>query len=252
MSYYKYMDINLLSSISCDKRNNYESEFCTNLNPDKINNFLKPYNKDPFGIKNKENQFFSKNEYALEEENNTIYDYDKEYCASQTIDNNYKGFTYEGDKNKCFLFDSQKFDKKINNELLYNYKIKSFLKTKNTVDFKNIEEQHEYSKYFVENNNLDFMPEKVYKETEVENKDECMSTCIKNSDKCKSIMYLEQPKKCTFYKNKVMNNKKRNNGSNNHHTSNYDTYTVNNKKIESNNYIKNSILDKYLYNSYYY
>ena len=245
------MDINLLSTISCDKRNNYESEFCTNLNPDKINNFLKPYNNDPFGLKNKEHSFFSKNEYALEEENNTIYDYDKEYCASQAIDNNYRGFTYEGDKNKCFLFDSQKFDKKINNELLYNYNIKSFLKIKNTVDFKNIDEQHEYTKYFIENNNLDFMPEKVIKEIDVENKDECMSTCIKNSNKCKSIMYLEQPKKCTFYKNKVMNNKKnKDDGKDiNKYNINYDTYTINNKIIESNNSIKNTILKDYDPNS---
>lgn len=240
------MDINLLSSITCDNRNNYESEFCTNLNPDKINNFLKPYHNDPFGVKNKEHRFFSKNEYALEEENNTIYDYNKDYCASHAIDNNYKGFTYEGDKNKCFLFDSQKNDKKINNELLYNYNIKSFFKTKNTVDFKNIDEQHEYTKYFIENNNLDFMPEKVIKEIDVENIDECMSSCIKNSNKCKSIIYLEQPKKCTFYKNKVMNNNKRNN---NESKSNYDTYTINNKKIESNNSTKNTILKDYDPNS---
>jgi hypothetical protein len=234
------MDINLLSSISCEKRNNYESEFCENLNPDKVKNFLKPYYIDPFGKKDIKNTFFSKNEFSLEEENNTIFEYDKEYCASQVIDNNYKGFTYEGNKNQCLLFDSQKFDKKISNDILYNYNVKTFLKTKNTIDIKNIEDQHKYENYFVENNNLDFMPENIIKKTIVENKETCMKTCIKNSDKCKSIMYLEQPKKCVFYNKKVIKNNK-----DKENISNYDTYTTNNKKIESNSSIINSILKDY-------
>jgi hypothetical protein len=230
------MDINLLSSISCDKRNNYESDFCSNLNPDKINNFLKPYYIDPFGIKNKDNNFFSKNEFSLENEDKTINNYNKEYCASYTIDNNYKGFTYKGDKNKCLLFDSQKFDKKINNDFLNNYNVKTFLKIKNIIDIKNIDDQHKYENYFVENNNLDFMPENIIDESIVENKDDCMKSCITNFNKCKSIMYLEEPKKCSFYNKKVMKN---------NNMLDSDTYTVRNKKLESNNSIINSIIKNY-------
>ena len=34
------MEIENISKITCDNRNNYEKEFCNNLNPDKLINFL--------------------------------------------------------------------------------------------------------------------------------------------------------------------------------------------------------------------
>ena len=126
------MEIENISTITCNNRNNYDKNFCTNLNPDKIVNFLKPYNNDPLGIINN-NSFFNKNSFDLYDETKKIEGLAKEKCAIYSIDNNYKGFTYNGDKNKCISYKSNIFDKN-NKKYNDNYKMKTFLKTKNTID----------------------------------------------------------------------------------------------------------------------
>jgi len=216
------MDIDIISSINCYTRNNYDKKFCNNLNPDKLQKFLKPYEKNPFG----ENSFFDKNKFSLIDNNLKINNISKEDCAINSIENNYAGFTYKGDHNKCLLFSNDEFNKKINN-YYKNYDIKTFIKTKSTIDIKNIKEQHDSSKYFTESNNKDYTSNNLIKEINVENKLKCMDECIKDYKKCKSIMYLEQPKECNFYKNKVMKKK-------NDINKNYDTYTVRSKYLQKN------------------
>ena len=78
------MEIENISKITCDNRNNYEKEFCNNLNPDKLINFLKPYQNNPL---NSNNSFFNKNSFDLYDEINKIDNLTKEECAIYSIDN---------------------------------------------------------------------------------------------------------------------------------------------------------------------
>lgn len=136
------MSIESISSINCNARNDYDKNFCTGLNPDKIDNFLKPYQIDP-------SNYFDKNIFSLHDEKEVISNLSKEECSNHTINNNYGGFNFKGDKNKCLLFNSNNFDK--NNENKFkNYNIKTFIKTKDTIDFENNKDQLDSSKYLTE------------------------------------------------------------------------------------------------------
>lgn len=237
------MDINIISSINCETRNNYDKKMCNNLNPDKIQNFLRPYISNPLG----NNSYFDKNMFVLEEEDNILKNTLKEDCAIHSIDNNYQGFEYKGDKNKCILFKSNNSDKKIDNNL-NKYNLKSFNKTKNTIDIKNLEDQLDPIKYFTQINNYGFIPKDMIKDINVENESECMGECIKNSNNCSSVLYMETPKECTFYKKKNMKHTK-------DKFNNYDTYSIKNKKIEDNNNLINNLLQNDMIdnnNNYYY
>jgi hypothetical protein len=239
-------NINIFSSISCNDRNNYDKNFCEGLNKNKINNFLKPYINNGIG---NDSSYFQKNEYFLENEGRIINNTSKEDCSINCIENNYQGFKYEGDKNKCLLFSSTDNDNKIRNSL-GNYSVKTFLKSKNTIDIDNIEDQLYSKNYFTEYNNYGYMPKDLIKTFVVESKDQCMDYCVKDFGKCKSILYAEQPKKCTFYKNKIIKNKKETN-------ENYDIYTIKKNKVDGTNDIINSLKDDYVKNgvendNYYY
>lgn len=215
-----------ISSINCESRNNYNKEFCTGLNPDKINNFLKPYKDYPL-------KYVNKNIFSLEDEKKKIFDLDKKKCIPYAIDNKYAGLTYNGDKNKCMLFNSHDFNK--TDDSLKNYKIKTFLKTKDTIDIKNIEDQTDSSKYFTEinNENKSSTSNNVIDTINVSNQNECIDSCIRDYNNCKSVIYMEQPKVCTFYNNKKMKNNK--------NINNYDTYTFKNiNKDIINNLLKDS------------
>ena len=229
------MEVNNISSINCNLRNNYDKEFCNNLNPDKINNFLKPYIKYPFG----DDSFFDKNMFYLEDEKNQINNINKDECAKYTIENNYEGFSYKGDKNKCLLFDSHNLNNKID-ESTNKYNIKTFLKTKDVVDIKKLEDQLDSSKFFDESNNYGYIYDNKIKEYNVTNINQCMDKCIKDHTDCKSIMYLEEPNKCTFFNKKIMKNKNLDKNF-----ENYDIYTVKKNKLkkynETINNLKNDI-----------
>lgn len=223
------MDINNISSISCETRNNYDKNICTNLNPDKINHFSKPYTND--------NTFFDVNNFSLEDESAKLNNMSKGECSEYCIENNYQGFTYNGHKNKCFLFKSQKFDKKIDDNL-NKYNLKTFLKTKDSVNIKKIEDQLDSSKYFEESNNYGFIPNNFIKELDVIDQKECMDLCVKDkNNQCKYILYAENPKECIFYNKKNMKLTKKNNDK-------FDIYTVKNKKVEEHNKLINDILNE--------
>ncbi len=115
------MDLESISSISCETRNNYDKNICENLNPDKISNFLST------------SSYFDKNKYLVDAKEKTVTNFSKEECASYSLDNNYKGFTYNGDKNKCLIYDSHNLKEHESNKF-NNFKKKTFLKTKDTIN----------------------------------------------------------------------------------------------------------------------
>ena len=164
---------------------------------------------------------FDKNIFILNDYDNTIKDIDKEKCKEQCINNNYEGFTYKGDKNKCYQFKSHNFANKIDDDM-NKYNIQTFLKTKKTIDFKNPNDQLNPNNYFTEINNYGYMLDNYIDTKDVNNKDECINSCITKNN-CKSIIYLEQPKECNFYKSKNMKTNK--------DINNYDTYTIKNNVI---------------------
>jgi len=221
------MKVNNISSINCDLRNNYDKKFCNNLNPDKINNFLKPYIKDPFG----NDSFFDKNMFYLEDEKNQINNITKDECAKYSIENNYEGFSYKGDNNKCLLFDSHNLNNKID-ESINKYNIKTLLKTKDVVDIKKLEDQLDSSKFFEESNNYGYIYDNNIKEYNVSNIGQCMDKCIKDHNDCKSIMYLEEYNKCNFFNKKIMKNKNLDKKF-----KDYDIYTVKKNKLKKYNEI---------------
>jgi hypothetical protein len=237
------IDYKLISTINCKNRNKYNNkDYCTKLNINNINNFIKDYENNENDDLN--NKFFDKNIYSLNNKINENKGKTKNECAKQCIENKYAGFSYKGDKNKCILYSSSsldnKIDKNINNDI-YNYR--TFTKTKDMTDLLNIDDQHNVFNYFTETNNYGFEPIGKIKELNVLNEKECLNECFKNSDKCKYVGYLEQEKQCIFYKNK---NIKKNNSI-------HDVYTVKENNInEHNNKIlglMNDIdnIDKYYY-----
>ena len=190
----------LLSTIYCEER----GSLCEDLNPDKVSIVNRPWLKDPL-------DFFNKNEYGLEEEIKTLINVDKEECARIALDNNYAGFIYYGDKNKCYQYKAKanQFIFPIDKKLLNNNDIETFFRTKSTSSIDR-DDQHNYYKYFTPVQTMDFVPEKYSSLDIVSDKINCMEKCVKNGKKCSSIMYGEQFKKCIFYNKKVMNNKKDN------------------------------------------
>lgn len=221
------MSIETLSSINCEIRNGYDKNFCEGLNPDNIDNFLKPYKLHPFGFLNNNDSFFDKNNFILSDEKENIKNISKEKCAYHCIDNNYSGFTYSGDKNKCIIFNDNNFNTKMNDDLTKDYNIKTFLKTKDSIDIKNIENIHDFGNYFTQTDNQNMTSKSIIGKVNVNDEKECINSCVLNYPNCKSIMYLEQPKDCTFYNNKKMNENKEVNDKND-----FDTYSVKTNKVK--------------------
>jgi hypothetical protein len=232
-----------LSNINCELRNNYDTDYCENLNPNKIENFLKPYINYPFGNNNdlRNNKvFFDKNKFLLEEKTEIIKNSPKEICANKVIDKNYEGFIYKGDKNKCLLYNTTNIDEFNNNiENKYkNYNLETLFKTRNVADIKKYEDQQNSFNYFTKINNHKFIPKNKIDELDVSTKDQCMDSCVKDYPNCKSIVYLEEPKECTFFKKKIMNNKKSINN-------NYDIYSLKKQTLVEQNNISNKLFNDF-------
>lgn len=201
------MDLDSISSISCETRNNYDKNICENLNPDKISNFLST------------SSYFDKNKYLVDAKEKTVTNFSKEECASYSLDNNYKGFTYNGDKNKCLIYDSHNLKEHESNKF-NNFKKKTFLKTKDTINI-NLEDQLDATKYFDKTNNNKYIYKDNIDEITVNNELECLDTCLNNyNNKCKAVIYMETPSECNFY-NKIKINSK------DILSDDYDIYTLN-------------------------
>jgi hypothetical protein len=238
-----------LSKINCDLRNNYDKDYCENLNPNKIENFLKPYVNYPFGnnydLKNNK-VFFDKNKFLLEGQIETVKNISKEICANKAINNKYNGFKYKGDKNKCFLYDNVNVNDFNNNieDKYKDYNRETLFKTRNTIDIKKYEDQQNSASYFEKVNTHGFIAKDKLDELNVSSKDECMDSCIKDYENCKSIVYLEQPKECTFFKDKKMVNKKDKNIN-----KDYDIYSLKRQTLTEQNNIYNNLANDFTKNN---
>lgn len=167
---------------------------------------------------------FEKNKYFLKDLDNKMENLSKESCAENCINNDYDGFMYKGDDNKCLLFGNAEYSKKIDDHLLDTYKdIQGYIRVKDYIDVDKIADKLNYPAYFAESNNYyKFQPDDLIMEYSVLNKTECMEKCVDASPQCKSILYLDQPKECIFSKEKKMKSSRDN-------VANYDIYTVKNK-----------------------
>ena len=184
---------------------------------------------------------FEKNKYFLKDLNNKnkMENLSKESCAENCINNDYDGFMYKGDDNKCLLFGNAHYTKKIDDHFLDSYKdIQSFIRTKDYKDVENIKDKLNYPKYFAESNNYyKFQPDDLLMEYSVLNKTECMEKCVDASPQCKSILYLDQPKECIFSKEKKMKSSRDN-------LPEYDIYTVKNKNGHGKNNKNKKIMNQ--------
>ena len=153
-------------------------------------------------------EYFNQNKFSLKNKYDEIYDKNINECAYYAIMNNKNnngGFSYKGNNNKCYLFETQKMNYKLNNDDLNSYNIKSFFKTKSTIDLDKNDDQHDVYNYFNEINNNYYNINGLLDKFNVTNEKECLQKCLTDSsNKCKSVIYLDEPKKCVFYKNKDM------------------------------------------------
>jgi hypothetical protein len=157
-----------------------------------MNNLESYFNIDQFSLKNKYNEIYNKN---IDE------------CAYYALmsSNNKGGFKYKGNNDKCYLYETKQMNHKLSNDDLESYNIKTFFKDKNTIDLEKNEDQSNQYNYFNEINNKYYNIDKLLDKVNVNNEKECLQKCLNDSsNKCKSVIYLEEPKKCTFYKNKDM------------------------------------------------
>jgi hypothetical protein len=191
-------------------------------------------------MKSNLSNFFDKNLFSLNNKEDELINKSKEECSNYCIENNYEGFKYKGDYNKCYMFNSLDFDNNISNNF-NNYNIKTYLKTKSTIDIKNIEDQHNEYKYFNKINNDKFMMKNNINKIDNISEKDCLNNCIKNN--CKSVIFFEQPKKCDFYRNKDMikNNKSDYELLNNSNKT--DTYTIKKKILLKNKDKLNNLIN---------
>jgi hypothetical protein len=144
--------------------------------------------------------YFSKNKFSLSGKDKKIDNIEKNACLRYAIDNSYEGLKYYGDKNKCMLFKTDSLKTPINH--YKNYKIKTYIKTKDIIDIEDREDQSNSYKYLNEINNNYHIPDNLIDEFEILNEKECIDSCVRDNDDCKTVIYLEQPKSCIFYNKK--------------------------------------------------
>ena len=183
------------------------------------------------------NYLFDTNKFSLENKKEIMKHKNKQLCGKYALEKNYEGFIYTGNKNKCFLFNTDQFNKKIDQEMLDKYNVKRFKKTNYENDFNDYETQNNSINYFKNKNHYNFDFQNKIKEFDTSNVKECLDECKNNAD-CKNALYFEQPKECHFYKNKVFKNKNDVNYENKN-----DTYTIKKSIKNSEIYHKNFIDD---------
>ena len=166
------------------------------------------------------NYLFDTNKFSLENKKEIMKHKNKQLCSKYALEKNYEGFIYTGNKNKCFLFNTDQFNKKIDQEMLDKYNVKRFKKTNYENDFNDYETQNNSIHYFKNKNHYNFDFKNKIKEFDTSNVKECLDKCKNNTD-CKNALYFEQPKECHFFKNKVFKNKNDVNYENKN-----DTYTL--------------------------
>jgi hypothetical protein len=192
------------------------------------NNLDSHFNINKFSLKNKYDEIFNK---SIDE---------CAYYSLKSNDNNDGGFEYKGNHDKCYLYETQTMNHKLNNNDLDSYNIKSFFKVKSTIDLDDNEDQQNKYNYLKKINNNFYNINGLIDNIDVSNEKECLNKCLEYPDnKCKSVIYLEEPKKCTFYKNKDMKINEKNNNSNNY------SFKKDINKENAIEYLKNNIRYNY-------
>ena len=198
------------------------------------------------------NYLFDTNKFSLTDFIEQNKGQNKQECSKHVLEKQYGGFKYFGNKNKCFLFNSNQFNKKIDQDFLNQYNIQQYEKVKSEKDFLNYEDQQNHMNYFVPKNHYDFELQKKIGSYDSISLSNCLKKC-RNKNKCTSIQYYEQPKECYFYKTKVRNNSKKNNKNNKDAIISYDIYTTKKNNNKKDIFHKNfSDSDKTNYNEYTY
>ena len=163
-----------------------------------------------------------KNKFSLKDFKVELNGKDKKECEKYLLESKLSGFKYYGNKNKCYLFNTNNFSKPIDKDLIKKYKIVNQKKYKYLKDYDGIDEQGNVRNYFKEVSNYNFDIEGNIGKKDVENLDQCLKLCH-NDSKCKNILYMKERDKCKFYGNKDVLNKETGNE--------YDVYTKK-KEIE--------------------
>lgn len=199
--------------------NSFTNNFNINLVDSNENKMNSNENKMNSNINN---YIFNKNKFSLTKHSNNIYNKDLDYCKKYSIKNNKAGFNFFGNKNKCYLYKDHKPSNKIDNDLVNNYNIQKFYKNKKQKEV-GINDINNNNIYFKELNHFNLLSSGLIKKTNVENLDNCMSSCLNNPD-CKSITYFQEPYQCSFY-NEIELNKNKN--------TKCDTYIINKNNLNN-------------------
>ena len=193
------------------------------------------------------NYILDKNKFSLKNFKLEMNGKDKNECAEYLLNSKLEGFKYYGNKNKCYLFNTNNFNKPLDKDLIKKYNIINKKKYKYLKDYDIYKDQKDINNYFKEVNNYNFNIEGNINEENVQNLDECLEYCH-NNDKCKNVLYMKEKDKCKFYGTKDF--------LNNEVGIEYDTYTKKKLKdydikIENNKSIhkKNNDEDKFTYTS---
>lgn len=184
------------------------------------------------------NYLFDTNKFSLTDFVEQNKGQNKQECSKHVLEKQYGGFKYFGNKNKCFLFQSDQFGKKIDQDFLNQYNIQQYKKNKYEKDFLNYEDQQNHMNYFTPKNHYDFELQKKIGSYDSISLSNCLKKCI-DKKKCTSVQYYEQPKECYFYKTKVRSNSKKNNNNNEEKESSYDIYTTKKNNDEKEIFHKN-------------
>jgi hypothetical protein len=143
--------------------------------------------------------YFNINKFSLKDKYTDIYNKNIDECAYYSIMNNNVGFSYKGNNDKCYLYKTQKMNNKLNDDDLNSYNIKTLLRKNEDINLS----ENSSKNYFNEVNNKYYNIDDIIDKVNVKNENECLEKCLDYSyGKCQSVIYLEEPKKCTFYKNK--------------------------------------------------
>ena len=140
---------------------------------------------------------FSKNKFHVQGYSSSLYNKNIDTCKKYSLQNKKAGFEYKGNYNHCYLYKSKDPSKKLPKNLINNYQISKFNKTKSQIEATPAT-QSSNDFYFTEVNHYNMDNSGLMKKHKVQNIDQCQEKCL-DAENCESIQYFQQPKSCTFY-----------------------------------------------------
>ena len=141
--------------------------------------------------------YFSKNKYNLKDPSYSYSQKSLQECKNLTLQNKKAGFEFTGNNNKCLLYSSNIPNNKLDKDILNDFSISKYIKSKNEKDA-SFYQQTNPNFYFNKVNHYNFDNKNKLKSFNVQNLNQCQKKCLNNSN-CKSIYYFQQPQQCTLY-----------------------------------------------------